>query len=279
MILRKQKIAALLILLPVLSSAVVVDVDGNGVQKVREKDTAAITNKLEVGTKDAPVDGLDGKPHAGPFVVENTKEKPAKGSKSYESLSDTITVDRKEASSELLSEKDIGVMDDPDRTSPKKGTTGTEGGVSQRTKQDKTEAVKGEKPGKVPVAPDEERPLSNDEQERMGVNSADEEDDELASALEKAKGAAGLAVGNPIARICTKLQIEYLLTISCIRNPQTSPSHHTAIAFPLNLSFRACPRTPTILPIPPLQRHQQPPEKLTVRTASSSRSTRSCCPS
>lgn len=205
MILRKQKIAALL-LLPVLASAVVVDVDGNGVQKVRDSQKAAAvaTNKLDVGTKDAPVDGLDGKPHAGPFVLENTPiEKPAKGSDStkstaHESLADTITEDQKKASSD----KDIGVMDDPDRALPKKGTTGTEGGVTQRTKEHKAlEEEKGEKLGKVPMPPDEERPLSSDEQERMGVDSADDsdddDDDDDLSTSEKAKGAAGLAVGGP----------------------------------------------------------------------------------
>lgn len=198
MILRKQKIAALL-LLPVLASAVVVDVDGNGVQKVRDSQKAAAvaTNKLDVGTKDAPVDGLDGKPHAGPFVLENTPiEKPAKGSDStkstaHESLADTITEDQKKASPD----KDIGVMDDPDRALPKKGTTGTEGGVTQRTKEHKAlEEEKGEKLGKVPMSPDEERPLSSDEQERMGVDSADDsDDDDDLSTSEKAKGAAGLA--------------------------------------------------------------------------------------
>ncbi|KAL0264203.1 GCR1-dependent translation factor 1 [Diplodia seriata] len=196
MILRKDKVAALLLLLPVLSAAVVVDVDGNGVQKVREpsKDVTATASKLDVGTKDAPVDGLDGKPHAGPFVVENSPS-AADSTKAAtrESLSDEITVDQKKVSSKLLTEKDIGVMDDPDRASPKKGTTGTEGGVSQRTKEHKAlEAEKGEKVGKVPVSPDEERPLSNDEQERMGVDTADDSDDEDSSS-ERAKGAAGLA--------------------------------------------------------------------------------------
>ncbi|KAH7045799.1 UPF0016-domain-containing protein [Macrophomina phaseolina] len=178
MILRKQEIAALL-LLPVLASAVVVDVDGNGVQKVRDsqKAVAAATNKLDIGTKDAPVDGLDGKPHAGPFVLENTPmEKPSKASDSaHESLSDTVIADQKK----IASEKDIGVMDDPDRTVPKKGTTGTEGGVTQRTKEHKAlEKEKGEKLGKIPMSPDEERPLSSDEQERMGVDSADASDDD-----------------------------------------------------------------------------------------------------
>ncbi|OJD28938.1 uncharacterized protein BKCO1_1020007 [Diplodia corticola] len=199
MILRKDKAAALLLLLPVLSAALVVDVDGTGVQKVREssKDVTATASKLDVGTKDAPVDGLDGKPHAGPFVVENSPiaAKAADSTKTTtrESLSDEITVDQKKVSSELLAEKDIGVMDDPDRASPKKGTTGTEGGVSQRTKEHKAlEAEKGAKVGKVPVSPDEERPLSNDEQERMGVDTADDSDDED-STSERAKGAAGLA--------------------------------------------------------------------------------------
>ncbi|KAB2580082.1 putative upf0016-domain-containing protein [Lasiodiplodia theobromae] len=199
MILRKDRIAALLLLLPVLSAAVVVDVDGNGVQKVREssKDVTASASKLDVGTKDAPVDGLDGKPHAGPFVVENSpKTTDSTKTSSRESLSDEITVDQKKISSELLQDKDIGVMDDPDRASPKKGTTGTEGGVSQRTKEHKAlEEEKGEKLGKVPVSPDEERPLSNDEQERMGVDTADDSDDEdlASSTSERAKGAAGLA--------------------------------------------------------------------------------------
>lgn len=252
MILRKDRIAALLLLLPVLSAAVVVDVDGNGVQKVREssKDVTASASKLDVGTKDAPVDGLDGKPHAGPFVVENSpKTTDSTKTSSRESLSDEITVDQKKISSELLQEKDIGVMDDPDRASPKKGTTGTEGGVSQRTKEHKAlEEEKGEKLGKVPVSPDEERPLSNDEQERMGVDTADDSDDEdlASSTSERAKGAAGLAVCDPMSNSGFAPYMEAELMLHFSRNPQTFRTRRTAIAAPPSPSFQACPRMPTI---------------------------------
>ena len=93
------------------------------------------------GTKDAPVDGADGKPHAGPFVESSESSKGAQSS-------------RKKSNSQDKPEPEDGVMNDPTRQPPKKGTTGTEGGVTEKSKsieahEDKT----GEKKVQKPISP------------------------------------------------------------------------------------------------------------------------------
>jgi hypothetical protein len=128
----------------------------------------------QVGTKDAPVDGKDGKPHAGPFVdsdrkktdaakeatdelvVETKKQTPLKGAPA-----DITIVD-----GQKIPEVNDGVMNDPERQLPKDGTTGTEGGVSQKDKERKAhEGQTGEKLEKKPDSPKEAPPLPHSEQE------------------------------------------------------------------------------------------------------------------
>lgn len=112
------------------------------------------STKSEVGTNDAPVDGLDGKPHQGPFVdplppkrAGSTQQPAAKNPKL---------------------EVEDGVMNDPNRTPPKEGTTGTEGGVSEKDRDRLAHEVKsGFKQTKVPDAPKEPPPVLTDE--RKGV--------------------------------------------------------------------------------------------------------------
>lgn len=116
------------------------------------------------GTLDAPVDGKDGKPHDGPWVetaAERDRKKEKADGKTY-TVADTEQV----GSSVGLGGKAIpnsneGVMDDPSRLGPKEGTRGTEGGMTEKTKD--TKPYK----DKVPETPKEARPLPHSEQEKI----------------------------------------------------------------------------------------------------------------
>ncbi|KAM0816546.1 hypothetical protein AB5N19_02348 [Seiridium cardinale] len=120
--------------------------------------------KYDVGTKDAPVDGKDGKPHDGPFV--DTKTTETSGSKKELPILQDIIPD-KSAKSKDTTDAD-GVMDDPLHQPPKKGTTGTEGGVTEKDKARKVaESKTGEKAEKVPETPKEAPPLPQSEQEKI----------------------------------------------------------------------------------------------------------------
>jgi hypothetical protein len=138
-------------------------------------------SKYDIGTKDAPVDGKDGKPHAGPFVGT---EKEAKKPKS--SSEDGELVVGKEDVSDLVKADGIkipqvndGVMDDPNRELPKVGTTGTEGGVSEKDKARKAhEGQTGEKLEKKPDSPKEAPPLPHSEQTKSKTDSKSKDLDE-----------------------------------------------------------------------------------------------------
>jgi len=128
-----------------------------------------------VGTNDAPVDGLDGKPHAGPFVDTTPEEsKVQKAAAGATPTAKAIPTSLEKfapqgASSEDgwsladIPEKNDGVMNDENRRAPKKGTTGTEGGISEKTKD---RVLNGEAE-KKPQVPKEAPPLPHSEQERI----------------------------------------------------------------------------------------------------------------
>lgn len=152
--------------------------------------------KYDVGTKDAPVDGKDGKPHAGPFVgSEKDLRKPKTGA------ADDEAVLGKEDASELVNPDgskrpavNDGVMNDPSRELPKQGTTGTEGGVSEKDKVRKAqEGQTGERVEKKPDSPKEAPPLPVSEDtkshpvEKTKAKEADSGDEEI-------EGLAGLEV-------------------------------------------------------------------------------------
>lgn len=157
-----------------------------------------------VGTKDAPVDGKDGKPHAGPWVSTDSDQTNADSTDA-----DSVVKPGKKDDSELVGSygTDIpqfndGVMDDRNREAPKHGTTGTEGGVSEKDKARKAqEGQTGEKVGKTPDSPKEARPLPlSEETKNVGeknlpeggttkTKAKDEEGDG-----ETADGLAGLEV-------------------------------------------------------------------------------------
>lgn len=120
------------------------------------------------GTLDAPVDGKDGKPHDGPWV-ETGAERDRKRTK-VDGAESSTTNDANKVSggSEKLGyggqhipHSNEGVMDDPDRVGPKEGTRGTEGGMTEKAKDNRLAKEK------VPETPKEARPLPHSEQEKM----------------------------------------------------------------------------------------------------------------
>ncbi|KAL8706901.1 MAG: hypothetical protein Q9201_000061 [Fulgogasparrea decipioides] len=166
-----------------------------------------------VGTKDAPVDGKDGRPHQGPFV-ETSAERDRK--KAKESGDDEPVSTAKKAPTKKLEEASYkdgrkmdlpetndGVMDDPNRTGPKDGTRGTEGGISEKSRDgniDGETRLTKSKSEKRPDPPKEAPPLPHGEQEKLGQNdlkeaskkvpeSSSEEEDK---SKEKSKEVGGL---------------------------------------------------------------------------------------
>jgi Ca2+/H+ antiporter, TMEM165/GDT1 family len=117
----------------------------------------------------APVDGKDGKPHNGPFV--KTAGKVDESLPALKNRPEDPTV----VDGQKIPQSNDGVMDDKSRHPPKEGTTGTEGGVSEREK-----ARKEQDGGATPETPKDHPPLPHSEQEKMkespntesGVSSA-----------------------------------------------------------------------------------------------------------
>ena len=122
------------------------------------------------GTKDAPFDGLDGKPHAGPYVDDDPKYK---GKKAPNVVEDLGSAKQPGASSETVLVDDVkdgdkSVMQDPARK-PATGTTGTEGGVSAKDKERLAHEEKtGEKKEMVPASPKEAHPHPADQKQLGG---------------------------------------------------------------------------------------------------------------
>ncbi|KAF2724923.1 UPF0016-domain-containing protein [Polychaeton citri CBS 116435] len=144
------------------------DIPDPTVEKIRNSQPV---RPIRVGTEDAPVDGLDGKPHAGPFVdttpeEKNTKKISATAIEAAMVEPQPTSLSKYESKFGELPEKNDGVMNDEGRQIPRKGTTGTEGGVSERAKERK---LKGETETK-PKGPEEAPPLPHDEQERIEAN-------------------------------------------------------------------------------------------------------------
>jgi hypothetical protein len=180
--LRQPRTTALLLLLPavqVLAAQALADAHGTQAARADSTDIAAATGAPAAapalasgnkGTKDAPVDGFDGKPHAGPYVDDKTVA-TKKGPGGIEELRPgsrkPTTAEKEELAAKI--EDDDSVMNDPHREFPK-GNTGTEGGVSAKDKERLAhEGKTGEKMEKVPESPKEapELPTSHGEQQHM----------------------------------------------------------------------------------------------------------------
>jgi hypothetical protein len=189
----------LLLVVPVASalSDAAVDIKST-VAKAEPRDPAKLDSgvdvtrsKSDVGTKDAPVDGKDGKPHAGPFVWSDKDQKSKSGSIDEELATKSGKADAGElvaADGTKIPQTNDGVMDDPNRQVPKQGTTGTEGGVSEKDKARKAqEGQTGERVGKTPDSPKEAPPLPQSEkggaEGGKSKSKDDGDDDDTAEAL------------------------------------------------------------------------------------------------
>lgn len=108
------------------------------------------------GTKDAPVDGLDGKPHAGPYV----DDQPTAGKKPniVQDLGPKLPGPLPSPTFDGVLAGDKSVMQDPQRL-PATGSTGTEGGVSAKDAARLAhEEQTGSKKENVPESPKEPPP-------------------------------------------------------------------------------------------------------------------------
>lgn len=174
------------------------------------------------GTKDAPVDGFDGKPHQGPYVDDKVVDSK-KGPGGIEELRpDTHKKPKPELTKEELkaaTDKDDSVMNDPDRKSPK-GNTGTEGGMSAKDKERLKHEKTGTKVEKVPEPPKAAPPLPNGEQQHLKEKEKANSNGEKTPAAESPRvlGAQGLEVTYPIASLTLHR------TNFCRRNPPISPN-------------------------------------------------------
>lgn len=192
-----------LILLPalqVLARSTIAEIDDKKVARAAapaytsafpDPSPAAVTPGSSKGTKDAPVDGFDGKPHAGPYIDDTPTshdKQPAvvedlgTGKKTVPGRKDSTLVG---AEKEVL-DGDKSVMQDPDRKLAT-GKTGVEGGVSAKDKErlaheDKT----GSKKEQVPTSPKEAPPLPHGEQSHLKEAAS------LAASSTRLAGAVGL---------------------------------------------------------------------------------------
>jgi hypothetical protein len=235
---RRARTPLLLLLLPTLAASLAVDTKARpGSVEHLAKDAASgptdslTASRHDIGTKDAPVDGLDGKPHAGPFV-ESSKKKPPqpsvedippKGKSLSEEISD-ISREKDLKDGWVIPDREDSVMDDRGGEAPKKGPTGTEGGVSEKDKErKKEELVKGGAVvGKRPDPPKEAPPLPASEEEKV-LKGKDKTGTKKETETEKQKGAAGLEVCIRSPRVF----VESMLTIIIYRNQQTSQTSPT----------------------------------------------------
>ncbi|KAF3007021.1 hypothetical protein E8E14_009494 [Neopestalotiopsis sp. 37M] len=159
---RQRQAQLLLLLLPATALAL----SSSTSDLVDDSLSGSAKPKYDIGTKDAPVDGKDGKPHDGPWV--DTKVTDSTGSKKELPVVEDIKLDRSTSKSKDSTADPDSVMDDPLHTPPKKGTTGTEGGVSQKDKARLAEEkITGEKAEKIPETPKEAPPLPHSEHEKI----------------------------------------------------------------------------------------------------------------
>lgn len=129
--------------------------------------------KADAGSKIAPIDGKDGMPHNGPWVATTHSDE------SDDSSPDAINPKGKPMTMNGIEipQSNDGVMDDPLRQPPKKGTTGTEGGVSEKEKLRKAQEGKtGEKFENVPETPKEDPRITYTKDTTAGGDTVDSDD-------------------------------------------------------------------------------------------------------
>ncbi|KAJ5124169.1 uncharacterized protein N7515_007994 [Penicillium bovifimosum] len=192
----------LLFLLPAISVALADTTYNDNINSRVSRETAGdnarlvdsdiVASNVAKGAPDVPVDGKDGRPHAGPWVETNADRdrKATKGSDAIDPISSKYAT---KISSEHLSAEEGkmiphsngGVMDDPYREGPKQGTRGIEGGVSEKGKENQLASEK------VPGGPKEAPPLPQSETKKLVSGS---EDTTTGSGSQSAEGSGNLGM-------------------------------------------------------------------------------------
>lgn len=210
-------------------------------------------------TMDAPVDGKDGRPHAGPFVETNAERDRKKAKEIGDGVAATSKPSVKDISSKSalyaegrdLPKTNDGVMDDPNRAGPKEGTRGTEGGISEKNKDRAGQQgdSSGTKSEKKPDPPKEAPPLPHSEQ-TIVVQNDPEKKGELDSIVkeEKSKSLGGLEV-------LSRMQTYQVQALKFRRNHQISPINLTTF---LHLSLQKPTTLKSLRRQLPLIHHQTP---------------------
>jgi hypothetical protein len=162
----RPALPAPLVLLLLLASTSLAD------RQLYPRDAAILDRGADLeprGPVELPIDGKDGKPHAGPFVgkdsttlLEQDKLPSGHGHDGHE-----------DPDGKPIPQANDGVMDDPNRPDPpKEGTRGTEGGVSEKSK------IAENGGGKTPDAPKEAPPLPHSEEQKITGSDGKREKDE-----------------------------------------------------------------------------------------------------
>jgi putative Ca2+/H+ antiporter (TMEM165/GDT1 family) len=197
--LRQPRPHTLLLLLPalrVLATSIAVDTSDDKpvaraavpayTQATYLPDASLAPTAAAKGTKDAPVDGMDGKPHAGPYIADD----PKAHDKAPNVVEDLASMKKPTATPESVlidevKDGDKSVMQDPERKLAT-GTTGTEGGVSAKDKERLAHEEKtGEKKEQVPESPKEAPPHPADQKQLKADATA-------TASTSRALGAGGL---------------------------------------------------------------------------------------
>jgi hypothetical protein len=208
----------LLFLLPAISAALADTTYNGNIDSQVSRETAGnnahlvdsniVASNVAKGAPDVPIDGKDGRPHAGPWVETNA-DRDHKVAKASGDIDSGSRYDTKIPSSEHLSTEEGkviphsngGVMDDPYRPGPREGTRGTEGGVSEKGKENQFVSEK------VPGSPKEAPPLPHIETKKL-VSSSD--DATTGSAIRAAENPGSLGM------------LEVRLPIPLVRSPLLS---------------------------------------------------------
>ncbi|KAF4583112.1 Transmembrane protein [Ophiocordyceps camponoti-floridani] len=174
----------LLLLLPLLVSSLA----GSLKPEPATVSHARVEPRHYVPTKEAPVDGRDGKPHTGPFVEKTDSDRtglpPLRGRPEDPTVVDGIKIPK----------SNDGVMFDRNRERPLEGTTGTEGGVSEKDKARKEkEGQTGERTVGQPKSPKEQPRLPDSEEKKLQTNG----DDRYRPAVEDSSSSGYTGLGKP----------------------------------------------------------------------------------
>jgi hypothetical protein len=192
-----------LLLLPALAASLAVDTKAKAgsVEQLAsdpsdgQKIDSVIPAKPDKGTKDAPVDGLDGKPHAGPFVYDTASKDRKKLESKVEDLPSSRfsdEIDKARGEGWEIPERVDSVMTDRDGERKSKGSLdGTEGGVSEK---DRKKAASGsDKEEKRPEGPKEV--LDHHEQEKEVIKGSGKDSTSKSSSKENQKDKSEKGVG------------------------------------------------------------------------------------